>query len=132
MKSILSMLLLMLSFSNLNAADTTMAEKEAFMTKSLNLLDEVLTAIEGAKDDDSSKLAIKQIQTLMPKAQALKTESLKLGMDKLSEEDNALLLKKFSDRQEKIKERLFGALAILQKNPALLGEFQKVQAQLIK
>jgi len=53
-------------------------------------------------------------------------------MDKLSEEDNALLLKKFSDRQEKIKERLFGALAILQKNPALLGEFQKVQAQLIK
>ena len=132
MKSILLSLFVVFSFVNVNAADGNIADKEAFMTKSLNLLDEVLTAIESAKDDASSKLAIKQIQALMPKAQALKAESLKLGMDKLTEEEKAALLSKFSDKQDKIKERLFGALAILQKNPALFGEFQKMQGQLIK
>lgn len=129
-RSLLSILFL---FSFINAAyaeDDNFAAKDALMGKTIKLLDEVLAAFESAKDEASSKEAIKKIQTLMPKAQALKAESAKLGMDNLSEKEQKALEEKYKDEQARIQKRLFGVIAILQKNPALMGEFQKISQQL--
>jgi len=125
-----STLLLFSFLTTATAEDNNFAAKDALMAKSIKLLDEVLTAFESAKDEASSKEAIKKIQALMPKAQALKAEGVKLGMDNLSEKEQKALEAKYKDEQMKIQKRLFGVLAILQKNPALMGEFQKISKSL--
>ena len=130
MKYIFISLLFSLTFLTANAADSGMAAKEAMMEKGLNLLDELITAIESAKDDASSKEAMKKIQALMPKAQALKAEGEKLGMNKLTPEEQKALETKFRAKQEGIQKRLFSVIAILQKNPALMGAFQKLQQEI--
>ncbi|MCM8539443.1 MAG: hypothetical protein NE328_04160 [Lentisphaeraceae bacterium] len=130
MKYILMTLLLSFTFLNANAADSNLSAKEALMDKGLNLLEELITAIESAKDDESSKAAMKTIQALMPKAQALKTEGEKVGMDNLTPEEQKALETKFKGRQENLQKRLFGVIAILQKNPALMGAFQKLQQEI--
>lgn len=127
MKHFLITLILSFTFLNANAADNSLAAKEAMMEKSLNLLDELITAIESAKDEASSKEAMKKIQTLMPKAQALKAEGKKIGMDNLTPDEQKALEAKFMDKQQKIQKRLFSVIAILQKNPALMTAFQKLQ-----
>ena len=129
MKYLLATLLISLTFINAGFAEN-MAAKEAIMEKTLNLTEELLTAIESAKDEASSKEAVKKIQAIMPKAQALKAESVKAGMDKLTEAEMKALEAKFKDRTVNIQKRLLASLAILQKNPALLGEFQKISQQL--
>lgn len=130
MKYFLISLLLCFTSLNVQAADSSLAAKEAVMEKSFNLLDELLNAIESAKDEESSKVAMKKIQTLMPKAQALKAEGEKIGMNNLSSEEQKALETKFKGRQEKIQKRLFSVIAILQKNPALMGAFQKLQQEI--
>ena len=129
-RTLLSTLFVFSFMSAANAEDGNFAAKDAHMGKAIKLMDEVLTAFESAKDEASSKEAIKKIQALMPKAQALKAESAKLGMDNLSEKEQKALETKYKDAQTNMQKRLFGVIAILQKNPALLGHFQKISKQL--
>ena len=130
MKQLLMTFLHSVTLLSANAADSSMTAKEAMMKKGLDLLEELITAIESAKDDESSKAAMKKIEGLLPKAQALKAEGEKLGMDKLTPEEQKALETKFKDRQQNLQKRLFGVIAVLQKNPALMGAFQKLQQEI--
>ena len=129
-RTLLSILFVFSFMSAANAEEANFAAKDAHMGKTIKLLDEVLTAFESAKDEASSKEAIKKIQALMPKAQALKAESAKLGMDSLTEKEQKALETKYKEAQTRMQKRLFGVIAILQKNPALMGQFQKISKEL--
>ena len=129
-RTLLSILFVFSLISGLKAEEGNFAAKDALMGKTIKLLDEVLTAFESAKDEASSKEAVKKIQALLPKAQALKAEGEKIGLNNLTEKEQKALEAKYKGQQEAIQKRLFGVIAILQKNPALMGEFQKISKQL--